>query len=218
MIFERHSDDRLAIYITYLIWGFLTVTGLFALVTGRWSVAFVSLATLCLTFLPLLLQSWSGVRIPTGFIAAIIFFIMASLFLGEVGDFYERLWWWDVFLHSFSAIGFGMIGTVLILMMVESERLEASAFLAAFFAFCFGIAIGAIWEIFEYWMDQIFGLNMQKSGLVDTMYDLMVDCLGAAIGASAGYAYLKGSRSGFLTGPIARFIHENRWMFSRRPK
>lgn len=202
--------------VNYAMWTLLVATGLFALITGRWSVAFVSAATMALTFVPILFQNLAGVRIPSGFVSAIIFFIAASLFMGEAGDFYERFWWWDVFLHSFSAIGFGMIGTVLVLMMVEAERLEASAFLAAVFAFSFGIAIGAIWEIFEFGMDQLFGFNMQKSGLVDTMTDLMVDCVGAALGASAGFGYLKGRQHGLLTGSIARFIRDNRWMFTRR--
>ena len=36
-------------------------------------------------------------------------------------------------------------------------------------------------------MDILFGLSMQKSGVIDTMGDLIVD----AIGAGAGYWYLK---------------------------
>ena len=38
---------------------------------------------------------------------------------------------------------------------------------------CFAITIGALWEVFEFGMDQLFGLNMQKSGLLDTMGDLI---------------------------------------------
>src|SRR3546814_16435775 len=54
----------------------------------------------------------------------------------------------------------------------------------AVFAFCFSQAIGALWEIFEFTMDQVFGLTMQKpmlgdpSGLTDTMWDLIVNAIG----------------------------------------
>ena len=34
-------------------------------------------------------------------------------------------------------------------------------------------------------------MNMQKSGLVDTMTDLIVDVFGAALAAVFGYRYLK---------------------------
>ena len=52
------------------------------------------------------------------------------------------------------------------------------------------MAIGATWEIFEFTMDKLFGLSMQKSGLDDTMYDLIVDTFGALSAAAAGYYYL----------------------------
>ena len=35
-------------------------------------------------------------------------------------------------------------------------------------SFCTAMTVGAMWEVFEYGMDQGFGLNMQKSGLDDT--------------------------------------------------
>jgi hypothetical protein len=41
-------------------------------------------------------------------------------------------------------------------------------------------------------MDSLFGLNMQKSGLRDTMWDLIVDALGALVVSILGYLYLKG--------------------------
>ena len=39
--------------------------------------------------------------------------------------------------------------------------------------------IGVIWEIFEFSLDYVIGLNMQKSGLVDTMGDLIVNSIGS---------------------------------------
>jgi len=67
----------------------------------------------------------------------------------------------------------------------------------AVFAFMFSVGIGALWEIFEFPMDRIFATNMQKpmlgdpSGPTDTMWDLIVDTVGAAAIALMGYRYLK---------------------------
>jgi hypothetical protein len=63
--------------------------------------------------------------------------------------------------------------------------------LIAVFAFIFGLAIGAIWEIYKFSMDTLVGTNMQKSGLVDTMSNLIVDMLGAGTASIIGYVYLK---------------------------
>ena len=62
-------------------------------------------------------------------------------------------------------------------------------------------------------MDQIFGLNMQKSGLHDTMSDLIVDSIGALIGAVAGYIYLKRGGTSFLPLTIDKFVRDNPHVF-----
>jgi hypothetical protein len=63
-------------------------------------------------------------------------------------------------------------------------------------------------------MDQFFGLNMQKSGLVDTMWDLIVDAVGAGIIAVMGFGYLKAAgNESFLEQWIDGFIDTNPRMF-----
>ena len=144
-----------------------------------------------------------------------VIFVAATLFLGEVFGFYERFWWWDTAMHATSAIGFGLIGFVLVFMMFQGDRYAAPPLALAFFAFCFAIMIGSLWEIFEFAMDQFFGFNMQKSGLPDTMSDLIVNMVGAAIGAGTGYAYLRGQRRGGLMWLIDEFVRRNPRLFRR---
>lgn len=177
--------------VLYLAWCVLAGAVLYGLVAGRYPISFVALLTLGLTIVPLLLPSLVGIRIPSGFTAAIALFLIGTLLLGEAADFYERFWWWDLVMHGGSSIGLGLAGTVLMLILVRGQKLSAAPFTVAMFAFCFALSIGALWEIFEFSMDQVFGLNMQKSGLVDTMTDLMVGTLGGALGAAAGYVTLR---------------------------
>ncbi|OAN65207.1 hypothetical protein A8B83_05560 [Rhodobacteraceae bacterium EhC02] len=205
-------------WLARIIWGLLALFALDALFQGNWPLAFVSLATLSLSLVPLFAARWAEVVVPPSFIAAIVVFVGGTLFLGEVFDFYNRFWWWDMVMHAGSAIGFGLIGFVLVFMMFQGDRYAAPPIAVAFFAFCFAIAIGAIWEIFEFGMDQVFGLNMQKSGLMDTMADLIMDFIGALIGAGAGYAYLKGRARGGLMGLIDDFVQRNPRFFNRHRK
>lgn len=202
--------------IVWAVWATLVVAMLASLALGQWSTAFISMVTLTLTFLPMAFENRFNIKLPTEFGAAIAVFIFATLFLGEVGDFYNRYWWWDVVLHTGSAIGFGLMGFILIFMMFEGNRYAAPPIAIALFSFTFGLSIGALWEIFEFIMDQTFGLNMQKSGLIDTMYDLIVDTLGAALGAAAGYAYLVRRRFGWLSYLIDKFVKANRRLFRKR--
>jgi hypothetical protein len=201
--------------LTRLIWTALVIAAAEALITGRFSLAFIALVTLGLSMAPALVARWAQITVPKSFMLAVVMFVGGTIFLGEVFDFYERFWWWDIAMHGGSAIGFGLIGFVLIFMMFQGDKFAAPPSAIAFFAFCFAVAIGATWEIFEFGMDQLFGLNMQKSGLVDTMGDLIVDSIGALIGAGAGYAYLRGKQLGGMTGVIEDFIRRNPRFFRK---
>ncbi len=202
-------------WLAKLIWGALTLSVLDALLQGNWPLAAVAVATLALSLAPVIAARWAEVVIPPSFITAIVLFIGSTLFLGEVFDFYGRFWWWDVAMHGGSAIGLGLVGFVLIFMMFQGDRYAAPPIALAFFSFCFALAMGALWETFEYGMDSLFGMNMQRTGLDDTMRDLMVDVGGALIGAAAGFAYLKGLEYGGLPGIIDEFVRRNPRLFRR---
>ena len=85
----------------------------------------------------------------------------------------------------------------------------------ALFAFCFAVAIGAIWEIYEFSLDHLFELNMQKyrhsngeefvghSAVTDTMTDIIIDTAGAFLATAVGYFSIKrkqGWISDYLSG------------------
>ncbi|MCB2105667.1 MAG: hypothetical protein KDE10_14745 [Rhodobacteraceae bacterium] len=202
--------------IVQMIWAVLLVAFVLALAEGRWSLAFVSAATFGLSILPVVASRRFGIRLPVRFFAWIVVFVFGTIFLGEAFDFYTRYWWWDVILHAGSAVGFGLAGFLFVFMLFEGDRYAAPAWAVAFISFCFALSIGTLWEIFEFAMDQIFSLNMQKSGLIDTMWDLIVDTLGASIGAIAGLSYLKGQELGGLTAAIREFVAANRRFFRKR--
>ncbi len=197
------------------IWAVLAVAFVIAVVEGFWSLAFVSVATFALSLMPVLFQRRFGIRIPMRFFGWIVAFVFSTIFLGEAFDLYDRIWWWDVIVHAGSALALGLIGFLFVFMLFEGDRYAAPAWAVALISFCFALSIGTMWEIFEFGMDQIFGLNMQRSGLMDTMWDLIVDTFGAAVGASAGFLYLKGLEFGGLTGALQEFVHANRRLFRK---
>ena len=207
----RYEDTP---YATLIVWVILAGATVFAVWTGHWSNVFVIVTAFFLTLLPAIFSKRFQIRMPLGFLAAISLFVFATLFLGEVFDFYNRYWWWDIVLHGSSAIGFGIIGFLFIFFLFQGNKYAAPPWALAVIAFTFAVAIGSLWEIFEYAMDQIFGLNMQKNGLPDTMSDLIVDSVGAFIGAISGFFWLKGRQIGF-SGMIDQFIALNRNWYSK---
>jgi len=79
-----------------------------------------------------------------------------------------------------------------------------------FAQFALGVAVGTIWEIFEFLIDRFFGLNMQKSGLVDTMTDLMINAAGSLVAAAIGYYYVRDHDSLLGRRVIRRLIERYR--------
>lgn len=202
--------------INIVIWSILLLAAVFASFEGRWSLAFVALLTLILASAPVFLARWFDIQLPVPFVFAITVFVIGSVFMGEQFDFYERYWWWDIVLHGTSAVGFGMIGFLFVFMLFEGDRFAAPAWAICLMAVCFAISVGVIWEIFEFLMDYLFGLNMQKSGLIDTMTDLIVDLCGALLSASIGYVYLRTPNSNFWSWPLEQFVRLNRRFFQKK--
>ena len=197
------------------IWALLLLTALVSLGLARWSLAFVSVATLGLSLVPPLLASRWSLTLPVPFLFATTLFLFGSIFLGEAFNFYERLWWWDLALHGFSAIGFGLTGFLFIFMLFDGDRFAAPPSAIAFITFCVAMTVGATWEIFEYLMDQGFGLDMQNSSLDDTMGDLMINAVGSVIASVTGYVYLVRNSAGLLGRRLSEFIDLNRRLYRK---
>ena len=184
---------------------------------GHWLSAFLILTIALLILLVTVFDDRLGVQIPAEFQIIALLFVFAALFLGEVRSYYDKIWWWDIALHSTSGLLMGIFGFLLVYVLNESERIAFSMTprFIAFFAFMFAVAVGALWEIFEYSMDLIFGANMQKamfndpSGLTDTMWDMIVNTIGASLISVLGWWYMKHDRRSFIDTWIHKFIRKN---------
>ncbi len=207
----------LQILLAYVMRFSLIIAILLAAWEQLWMLVFVSATVFFLTFLPAIIEKRLHIFLPLEFEFIIIAFIYTTLFLGEVQGYYTRFWWWDSLLHFGSAIVLGIIGFLIIytLNYEPKIKIKLDAKFVALFAFSFAIMIGAVWEIFEFFMDQNFGMNMQKTGLDDTMYDLIIDTVGASIASIAGYFYIKGGEVPFFTNMIERFVKENPKLFKK---
>ncbi len=207
-------------WISYLLRVSVLVALGLSLLFGQWLTAFECLLIFISFNLPALLERNLEIKLPTEFELSITLFLYASLFLGSVQNFYGMFWWWDGFLHTISGFILGFAGFLILYSLYRLKRFSMSAFLLSMFSFCFAIALGTLWEIFEFGLDQIFGMNMQESGIVDTMWDLIVDSLGALLASVLGYLYVKYKRSplGFFDQLLRRFLSHNRQHFFHKKK
>lgn len=210
--------------VTFALQAILVVGFIAEVWAKQWFTAVITSGIILITFVPLFLEKKFRVFIPPEFVLVSIAFVFASLFLGEIHGYYTRYWWWDIALHTGSGILLGIVGFLLVHLLNETEDIgvHLKPGFVALFAFLFAVGMGALWEIFEFGMDRFFGTNMQKqmlsdpSGLTDTMWDLIVDTLGAMVIAVLGYGYIKKARNkSFLERWIHSFIRKNPRLFNR---
>lgn len=220
MNFKMNKEKKFEVILANVIRMLLVVSMVFSFMSQNYLNFFTAVLTLWLTFLPFVLAEKNHVKLPSSFQIIILLFIFAAQYLGEMKEYYIKFWWWDLMLHTFSGIILGFTGFLLVYILNKEERVQMylSPFFMAFFAFTFALSVGALWEIFEFTMDNMFGLNMQKSGLVDTMWDLIVDSIGALIAAFYGYLYAKKDEDGTFKNLLNTFIKMNEDLFEDNDK
>lgn len=139
-------------------------------------------------------------------IAVILAFIAAAILLGEMMNAYDAFWWWDDMLHGSSGLIFGLVGLFILFAVNKRTDMRVNPFFVAMFVTCFAMAMGVLWEIYEFTLDVAFkttmqqwnmgpqaiviGKDYQSMGLRDTMSDLITATIGALIaGGVSFYAF-----------------------------
>ncbi len=108
-------------------------------------------------------EKYLQIKIPNSFSMAFVIFMILSLILGSYANFYEKFLWWDDMLHFGYGIGFAIIGYLCIYFLSYKKGIQNHILIIVAFSFCFSVAFGAVWEIYEYAMDTYFGMNMQRA-------------------------------------------------------
>jgi hypothetical protein len=196
---SKSTAERIHLVILIILELIMAIELVLLVTQSIWLNAILVATIMLITLAPAVLQSRMPVQIPAEFQLLAVVFVFSALFLGEVRSYYERIWWWDIALHVSSGLLLGLVGFLLIYVLNENARVDVHMRprFVALFAFLFAVSVGAVWEIFEFAMDQIAGTTMQKpmfgdsSGLTDTMWDLIVDTAGAFLISALGWWFMK---------------------------
>lgn len=144
---------------------------------GQIESVYTCLLTLVLLLLPSILERKLGVRLPAGLEITVVVFIFAAEILGEIARFYVTVPFWDKALHTtsgfiYAAVGYSMAD---VLNRHKKVSFELSPLFLALVAFCFSMTIGALWEIFEFSVDNLFHKDMQKDTVIQQITSVALD-------------------------------------------
>ncbi|MGI6759650.1 MAG: hypothetical protein ACOX40_07715 [Bacilli bacterium] len=178
-----------------------------------------SLMFLLASFIPSLIERKGQLEIPDFMEIIFIAFCICHFALGEIGNFFYKFKWWDSMLHTLSGsmvaiLGFSIINSI---NANRNDQMNLSPIMIAIFVVCFSLSIGVIWEILEFAIDGAFNSNMQRfrdtvtgddligrAALVDTMKDLILDFIGAAVIAVVGYISIRKDNRAFVDWTIRK--------------
>ncbi len=233
---DREQKENKSTFFVYVGLRFLVIVMLILqLLNQNYENVFLCILTLFLMVLPAVIQATFRVEFPSTLEIIILVFIFSAEILGEISSFYSMFPHWDAMLHTINGFLCAAVGFSLVELMNRQRRIqfELSPLFVVIVAFCFSMTIGVLWEVFEFGMDMIFGLDMQKDtivqefnstlldpaqqnnrirvediekvtvngknlwesgyldiGLIDTMYDLIVNFIGAFVFSIFGYFYI----------------------------
>ena len=217
------TRDRVYRWLTAAI-QLVLLAGVVTFVIRRdWADAVLTVLVIVLTLIPQILKRRLRVDVPPEFQLVTAVFVFCAIFLGTSLGFYGRFYWWDTMLHTISGCLLGIVGFISVFLINGTDHRPEGmrVSLIAIFGFMFAVTLGVFWEIYEFAADNLIpGLDMQvvATGPADTMVDMIVNLIGAAVIAGLGYVYCRTGRDSFIVDGVCKFVRRNPQLFDRKPE
>lgn len=142
--------------------------------------ALSSLISFALVLLPHLFEYFMSVRISWDLKAAYWFLVIGGPVLGNVYRFYHYIRPWDKLMHVLSGFLVAAFGYALPDFLLKETPGKA---FKCIFAVSVSVAIGGLWEIYEYLLDVLFKMDMQNDTVITGFSSYMLGETPGTIGA-----------------------------------
>lgn len=166
------AKKKPAVFTVYVVLRLIVVAILVSsILRGEYENAAICLLVLFLFLLPLFVQRNFGIELPGTLEIIILVFIFASEILGELGCFFINVPNWDSILHTTTGFLCAAFGFALIDILNRNDKIkfQLSPIYVALVAFCFSMTIGVLWEFFEFSVDRLFHMDMQKDTIISSI-------------------------------------------------
>ncbi len=167
-----------AVFTVYMVLRLIVLATLVSsILRGEYESAFICLLVLALFMLPFFIQQNFGIELPSTLEIIILLFIFAAEILGELKCYFITFSHWDSMLHTTTGFLCAATGFALMDILNRNSRIkfQLSPIYVALTAFCFSMTVGVLWEFFEFGMDRLFLMDMQKDTVVQSITSVMLD-------------------------------------------
>lgn len=182
---------------------------------------FQCVCALAIFNIPLIISKKFRCYIPNFITVTVYVFTFAHFVFGEIFRAYDNIFLYDKILHTTGGVIFAVLSFSVVWLLNNSEgkKVKLSPFFIVLFTFCFTMTVEYVWELIEFGMDRLFGLNMQRwqdsiidgaqivvggeavdgtahsvaygNGLKDSMTDMIVNIIGCLVVCVFAYIGMK---------------------------
>lgn len=142
----------------------------------------------------------------------VLAFIFLAYPLGACVDFYREIPGFDKLAHTLSGAFVGLLCLILYYAVKPGHAIERrDRALAMCFVFFGSMAVAGLWEIAEYFVNLITGIDVQRvatTGVADTIQDMIV-CMIGTVALLPFVSMLCDGRHNALTGSVEAFVELN---------
>ena len=180
--FKRAMDKELrehksSFIVFYILRALVIVSLVRQIILDNYEGAFFCILTIVLLYVPSWVQVRLRIELPPPLEITILCFIFAAEILGELKSYFITYPHWDSMLHTTTgfisaAFGFAMVD---LLNRNKPQHFKLSPVFLALVAFCFSMTVGVLWEFFEFSMDYLFHMDMQKDMIIHSFASVTLD-------------------------------------------
>ena len=211
--YKESEEGKVRVIIANFVRAILILAVFIGIYSGRRLVLIIAGLALIFTFVPGFVEYYFEIKVPAKFEVMILLFIYGLLLLADVKGVFAEYFWFGTILNFASAIALGFVGFTVLYVLHKEEKINASPIVIAIFAFSFAVAVGVLWQIFEFLLDSFFGFRIQTTGFNEIMGDLVANSIGSLVVSLAGYYYIKNGKIRVASTFIEKLIYKNPGMF-----
>lgn len=192
-------------YLAYFFQALIALNIIHAFLIGQYEMMFTGIFMLFLTLVPYIIAQKMNVNFPWFvylLIAMALWFHTAGYIQGYYTTFYP---YYDKIAHLVSGTAVALIGFLGVIFLDKYWDMNLKTPFIIGFTIIFGMALAGFWEIYEYFIDNVFGGSMaglMQHGLDDTMLDMIFVLIGSIIVSILAVFYFRTHGKEDITGSI----------------
>lgn len=192
-------------YLAYLFQALIALNVIYAFFLGQYEMMFTGIMMFILTMVPYIVAQRMNVTFPWFvylLIAMALWFHTAGYIQGYYTTFYP---YYDKIAHLVSGTTVALLGFLGVIFLDKYWDMNLKTPFIIGFTIIFGMALAGFWEIYEFFIDTVFGGSMagpMQNGLTDTMLDMIFVLAGSIIVSVLAVFYFKTHEKEDITGSI----------------